>query len=84
MKPATLYHLALPDWGKAALLAISGAILTSIYAAIQSPTGLDGAAIKTAVAAGVSAGISYLIKNFFTNSNNELATPEPPPTNTQH
>ena len=55
-------------------------IMTSAGIALQHvlDSGLvpDKASLKTAGIAGVAAGLAYVIKNFLTNSNDEMLKPE--------
>jgi hypothetical protein len=78
-----LFKLTLPDWAKAFIMAVLGAVLPVIGSALQSAfssavpfdwTSVLDSAWKT----GVAAAIAYLTKNFFTNSAGQPFTSEPP------
>ena len=65
------------DFIKGFILAIISAILTGVYGAIQ--TGKfppDAAGWKAMAIVAIGAGVSYLIKNLFTNSNDEFMKKE--------
>lgn len=49
-------------------VAIGSAIISGLYALGQADTPIDGATVKPVILAGISAGIAYLIKNFFSNT----------------
>ena len=60
------------DFVRGFIIAVIAAVLTNLYTILQLgklPT-LDE--LQVALAVGVSAGISYIIKNFVTNSNDEI------------
>ena len=73
---SSLFSLNFKDAGKGLLVAFITAFLAGITAAINTgalPT-LDQ--IKVSAIAGVTAGVAYLIKNFFTNSTGTVAATE--------
>ena len=57
-----------------AALAAIGTILVPMLDAGALPT---LAQLGTAAAAGLTAGLAYLVKNIFTNSDGQIAKPEP-------
>lgn len=71
-----LFKLKLYDYVKGVIVAIVTAILTSILPIIQTGALPDLATLKTIAISAVSAGLAYLLKNLFTNSDGELAKPE--------
>jgi hypothetical protein len=57
------------DIGKGFLLAILAALITGVYQALQAGTiSFTWAFFQPIVLSSVGAGLAYLIKNFFTNS----------------
>ncbi len=68
------------NWGdlaKGLLVAVIGAILTAVYQAIEAGTlAWTWAFWQPIVLTGLGAGIAYLIKNFFTNSQDEVLKKE--------
>jgi hypothetical protein len=62
-----LYSLSLPDWIKGLMSAIIGAALVSLQQ-ILSANGFANIDWKSILLVGLTAGISYLIRKFFTNS----------------
>lgn len=78
MKSSSFLSLSWRDLGKGIILAFLTAFVTAIY---TSFTGAEAhlptlAEIQTAVTVGVGATVAYLIKNLFTNSNDQFATKE--------
>jgi uncharacterized membrane protein len=72
-----LFTLAAPDWLKGLIMAGISAVVTYAYQAIQSGTLFNVTFLKGMGLAAAGAILSYLIKNFFTNSQDKFATPEP-------
>ena len=76
MKTAPLFSINLKDLGKGLLIAVLSAVLGAIYTTLQAGSlSFDWKQIGTLA---LSSLVAYLMKNFFTNSNNELAKSEPP------
>lgn len=75
-----LFRLNFKDIGKSLLIAALTSICTGLLALLQSspPTIPSFEQIGTLLSIGAAAGISYLVKNVFTNSDNKLLTPETP------
>lgn len=75
MKTSKFLSLDLRDLLKGALMAVLGAVFGLIQTSLESGSlNFDwGHIAKTAVIVG---GL-YIIKNFFTNSNDEFGRPEP-------
>ena len=69
--------LNLHDLLKGIGMTIGSAIVTGLYTLGQANAPIDGSAIKTVALSGISAGIAYLLKNFFTNSAGSFASLEP-------
>lgn len=78
-----LYSLKLPDWLKALVIAVLGAVINTIYQAVMDGgvssidwTAVGGIALTTALA--------YLVKNFFSDQKGAVlgmqATASKPPT----
>lgn len=64
------------DFGKGLLIAVLTAIFTIIYTTVQAGSlTFDWKAILTAA---ITAALAYISKNLFTNSQNQLGTPEQP------
>jgi predicted exporter len=72
-----LFKLNWADLGKAVLLAFITTFLGGVYAIIQTGAFPTLAELGAAAMAGLGAALAYLVKNFFTNSQNKLAAPEP-------
>jgi len=72
-----LLKLNWADIGKSLLIAFLTSFIASVYATIQTGTFPDLANLGSYALAGLGAALAYLIKNFFTNSQNQLAAPEP-------
>lgn len=64
------------DLVKGLIVAVIGAVLTTLYTALQTGT-VDWKAVGLIAA---TTGISYLIKNLFTQQTT-VVTPNPPPSN---
>lgn len=64
------------DLLKGFIVAIGTAVLTSLLPIIQTGALPDIATLKAIAISGVAAGIAYLLKNLFTNSNGEVAKKE--------
>lgn len=71
--------LNLKDAAKAILLAFITALITGLYQLIQVGLSLDWTNIKPVLIAALGAAISYLIKNFFTNSKDEILSKDVQP-----
>lgn len=67
-----LFSLNLRDLAKGLIMAILGAVVTGLYTTLTAATGapIDWKAI---LVSGALAGLAYLIKNFFTETNTEAA-----------
>ena len=74
---SSFLKLNLKDLGKGSVIVVLTAIVTSLIAIIQAGRVPDSTEIKGIIVASLSAGTAYFFKNLFTNSNDELAKPEP-------
>lgn len=70
------YSLNLRDLSRGLLIAVLTAVTTTIYEALTQKGGLDAIEWKEVLAIALAAGLSYLIKNFFTAT--ELVVVNPP------
>ena len=71
-----LFKLNLKDFAKSLLLVVLTALIGGLYQLIQVGSTLDWTTIQPVVVASALAGISYLMKNFLTNSEDKILTPE--------
>ena len=60
------------DIGKGALVAFLAGFMSVVYPVFQSGTLPTGANLSTGLTVALSAGLAYVAKNFFTNSQNKL------------
>jgi len=73
---AKLFSLKAKDFIKGLILAIITAVVTFLTDALQSGITIDVTFYKRIALAAVIAFMAYLVKNFFTNSNDQFAKPE--------
>jgi len=73
---SNLFSLNWKDILKGFLVAVLTVIITGLGTSLQSGKLPTLAELGTLALAGLGAGVAYLLKNFFTNSNNELGKPE--------
>lgn len=64
------------DIFKGFVLVIITAIVTGVYELLQGGFALDWLTFKPILLTSVAAGLSYLVKNLFTNTQGEILTPE--------
>ena len=69
-------RLDIADFGKGILMAFLGAFLNALYQYFPSGP-IENVNWKVCLATGISAAVAYLLKNFFTNSQNKLLRLEP-------
>lgn len=75
---STFFSLNGKDLFKGLIIAIIGALITGLYELFQAgPFVFDWVTFKPIVFTAVAAGLSYLIKNLFQNSEGEVFTKEP-------
>jgi hypothetical protein len=68
--------LGMNDLSKGIVVSIGASVLTAIVPMLQSGQVPNIAQLKQIGLSGVAAGIAYLVKNLFTNSKNQMGTPE--------
>jgi hypothetical protein len=71
-----LLRLNLQDVGHGFIMAVGVVFIAPILPILQTGAFPDATAIKSSLAAGLAAGLVYLGKNLFTNSQGELGKPE--------
>jgi uncharacterized protein (TIGR02594 family) len=76
---AKLFALRGKDFLKGLILAVITAVVTFLTDALQSGITIDAVFYKRIAVAAVIAFLAYLVKNFFTNSNDQFAKPETKP-----
>ncbi len=72
-----LFSINYRDLFKGAIIAVITAVLTFIIDSLQSGVQIDVSLFKKMGIAAAIAFFSYLLKNLFTNSQDEFATTEP-------
>jgi hypothetical protein len=73
-----LFTLNVQDLLKGFLIAALTVVLTGVITTLKAGSLPDMAMIEHLITAGLGAGLAYILKNLFTNSQNQFATPEPP------
>lgn len=71
-----LFSLSWKDAGKAILMAFLGTFVAAVYQGFAAGAFPTAHELGTAAIAGVGSALAYIIKNFFTNSNDQFATKE--------
>lgn len=66
---SNIFSLNIRDVAKGVITAVLAGVLTFIYAALQSGTAIDWQQVLTIA---VTAGLSYIIKNFLSDSNGKV------------
>jgi len=86
MKKSNLYKINVKDALRSFLLVVISSVLTAIVSMLDAgEISLTMDNIKAIITTGVLAGISYLLKNFFTDSRDKITIPKlikkklPPP-----
>lgn len=79
MNNSKLFSWNLKDLGKGLILAVLTGFTTALYQTLATPHVPTAAEFKIDIMAAVTAGISYLIKNFFSNNEGQIAKPDVPP-----
>jgi hypothetical protein len=79
MKPSKLFNLNAHDFVKGLILALLTAIVTFLTDFAATGAVIDLNTLKKVAVAAAIAMISYLIKNLFTNSADQVAKPENAP-----
>ena len=65
------------DLGKGILVAFLTVVVGGVGTALNAGALPDLATLGSLCLAGLAAAVAYLLKNLFTNSQNQLAKPEP-------
>ncbi len=73
---AKFFSLKTHDFIKGLIVAVITAILTFLIDSLQSGVSIDLALVKKVGVTALIAGLSYLLKNLFTNSKEQFMTPE--------
>jgi hypothetical protein len=76
MKKSKFLKLDARDFLKGLLVAVLTALLAGLYQVLQTGGDLTWLTLKPVVMAAAAAGISYLLKNLFSNSEDQFATNE--------
>lgn len=66
---SVLFKLDFKDLAKGLVVAMLSAVLTGLYQALNAQAVID---LKQLLIIGATAGLGYIIKNFFTDENNKL------------
>jgi hypothetical protein len=77
--PSNFLNLNLNDLFRGFLVAVITAILVALEPMLTTGQFPDLPTLKAVAIAGVGAGIAYLIKNIFTNSQGQILKPEAKP-----
>jgi len=72
MNSSKFLNLDIKDIAKSLLIAAISSFLITIYPILQSGSLPTTTQFKTAIITAIACSVSYLIKNVFTNSKNEL------------
>jgi hypothetical protein len=77
MKKSSFLSLNWDDFGKGLLVAFITALITGLYNLLQSGASFDWITLKPVLIASVGAGVAYILKNLFSNSEGTFMTKEP-------
>lgn len=69
MNTSTLFSLNWSDIAKGLVMAVLGAVLTALYQGLIAGTPLN---VEQFLLVGATAGLSYVIKNFFSDSSGKV------------
>lgn len=69
MNTSTLFSLNWSDIAKGLVMAVLGAVLTALYQALIAGTPIN---VEQFLLVGGTAGLSYIIKNFFSDSSGKV------------
>lgn len=78
MKNAKLFSMNLRDVLKGFIVAVLTVVITALSTAIADGSLPDLQELKSIGLIGLSAGMAYLVKNFFTNSDDQILKKEQP------
>lgn len=73
-----LFSLGIKDGVRSLLLSVMTSVGIYLQQILSSGLMPDKSHLRNAAIAGIAAGLSYVIKNFLTNSKDELLKTEPP------
>lgn len=73
---SNLYALNVKDVIRSGILFLITTLITGVYQLIQSSGSLNWDNVKVILMTSIAATISYLVKNYFTNSNDNLLKKE--------
>ena len=77
MNNSSLFSWHTRDIIKGIIMAVLGSIVTGLYTSVSAGAfPLDWAAWKPILIGGLGMGLTYIIKNFFTNSKDEFLKKE--------
>lgn len=76
MKSAKMMRVNLKDILKGILVAFFTVVLMGVYSIVQTGVFPNWIALKPILISGVGAALAYIIKNFFSNSDNQFLTKE--------
>ena len=74
---ARLFSLHTRDLIKGLIIAVISAVITAVVSELQAGTEVDMTLLKKMGIVAATTFLSYIVKNFFTNSRDEFATSEP-------
>ena len=67
--PSAMYSLKKSDWLKGLLVAVGATILPAIISLLSNGNFPNAGQLKAILIGGLSAGLTYVAKNFFTDTN---------------
>ena len=73
---SNLFRLNLQDMGHGLIMAVGVVFFSPLLPILSTGAFPDTVAIKQSLASGIAAGLVYLGKNLFTNSDGEIGKPE--------
>lgn len=76
MKKAKLYKLSIADYAKGFMLAVISSLLTGCQMYLSSGKMPTNSEWRVLAMVAIGAGVAYLLKNFFTNSDDQLLKKE--------
>ena len=71
-----LFKLNLKDFAKSLFMVVLTVLIGGLYKLVELGTVFDWVSLKPVLIASVLAGVSYLMKQFLTNSQSKILTPE--------
>ena len=76
MKRSKILRLGTADLLKGLFVAFISALLTGVYGLFQSGAAFDWITLKPVLFVAIASALSYIIKNWLTNSDGDLLTKE--------